>query len=78
MNNEWFTVTVQIKGEAKSYESAGHGVKHRLMSAGFKKDNIKIVSVNKCLNKEQESENETYNSDIQDIYIDNINFTDEY
>jgi len=51
MSKELFTVLVEIKGEAESYESAGHGVKHRIMdvmmSAGFKEENVKIVSIRK-------------------------------
>jgi hypothetical protein len=49
---EWYEVTVKIKGQAKSYDEAGHGVKHRIMNAGFKENNIKIDSVRKMKDEE--------------------------
>jgi hypothetical protein len=49
---DWFEVTVKVKGKAESYEKAGHGVKHRIISAGFKEENIKIESIRKLEDEE--------------------------
>lgn len=67
LNEEWYVVTVQIKGKAHDYKSAGHGVKHRIMDSGFNENNIKIVNIRKMMKNEIEDNEESYNLDVDEI-----------
>jgi hypothetical protein len=63
---DWFKVIVEIIGESSDYESAGHGVKSRILDAGFKEENIKITNIKKLKPDEIPSANDD-ESTVPDI-----------